>query len=326
MRGWLDRLLEGLNQDNDALDEVLHSIILVLTYEYRDSKFALYIYDPTMEEFGSPLETPRASRPVFWITSVIEPYFRKWTSRYDALGKARKTQVKAVLDRFQQEKERMVEIAETQRRAILERPKRALRPAGYDHVEIGVTPLYYSGIRSVAFHTEGYDFPDMELHFVVRKETPHLIVFKGRLIGLRLQVDDVVVDGLITHNTALLKELLEIVIIDALFHIMVAERGLRPKQRPQTTIPGGEGRGPDQSGGIVPVRAHYQRLQEGHVASETARENLKEALGWRTLPEGHTFVAAYRRGALGEAGEFVYSLPSEPTAKYDDADFFKGNK
>ncbi len=195
----------------------------------------------------------------------------------------------------------------------MERPRRGLRPGGYDHIEVHSVPLRNAGIRAVVFHPEGCDFPNVRVHILVRKETPTLFTFRTELKDFELGLHDEVVRSKIhfDHRDEL-AELLEFTVVDMLYRIVAAEKELREKKSKWSST-GSEGNSPSPR--TIPVRPFLRRLVEGRHATGYAQANATQVMGWRTLPPGFTFVLPTIRG-----GNLVYDLPTQPTAVYTDDD------
>lgn len=202
------------------------------------------------------------------------------------------------------------------RAAILSRPRYGIRPDGADHIDILVSPLRNAGIRSVAFHPEWCDFPDTKLDLLARVETPHLLVRPGTLNGLQLQLQQAVLFNSTHSDTAVLHSLLEFILIDMLYKIIVEGKELRKPAKKK----GGE---KSEVPKTVAIRPHYHPLQPGHQASPTALEAAKKALKLKSLPPGVTFVRAHYRG---NPDGLEYNLPNEPIGIYSDQDLFEGVK
>jgi hypothetical protein len=192
-----------------------------------------------------------------------------------------------------------------------------LRPHGADHIDVDVTLLRHNGLRAVVFYPEDHTFPDIRIELLTKElETPHLIALSVEMADLSL--DKVIKRGDTSAspdqlNPKQYKLLLEMVIIDILYRIVVEGKELRPKKVSRDTD---HKEGPKTSS----VRPHLRRLTGDRKASAEAQERARSAMGWH-LPSGMTFVAAHYRG-----NQLVYDYPTEAVGVYSDVDLFDNGR
>jgi hypothetical protein len=209
---------------------------------------------------------------------------------------------------------------ERKRSLIQSQPRRGLRPGGADHIDIEVTPLFNSGIRGIIFHPEERQFPNVRIELLRRMETPHLVSFSFPMVDFQvLRLAEFLGEekpGSGRPNAEQLKFLLEIVIVNLLYTIVV--EGKEPRQRKAVETD------QTQTSGPRPIRPHYRRLLPHQHASKAALERAQQTYGkptgWK-LPDGVTFVRArYHEGVL------EYNYPTGPIGVYTDRDLFSSGR
>lgn len=324
---WLERLIEASSHD-DVAGEVLTSVGRVLTMFRPDFRTDVFEQrDTSMEAAGeivlerllggsrrlNPTETPKLI-----LSRKHSRLLREWNDRELRADAERQAGGNAVIARYVLQRDRFRAMTEQRWTEICHRSRRGLLSKGKDHVDVHVVPLRNIGVRGIAFHPEGHEFPDVDVEIFIRKETPHLTAFRVPIAGILSMPDDILYALCHREHRDTLREMLHAVAIDAMHRIMVAEG--KPRLRRSKRDASVEQRASGQT--IVELeaeeserRAHFRTLPQGHQVSAEARARALEQRGW--LPEGKTFVQAhYQERTL------VYSLPSCETMAYTNDDLF----
>ncbi len=211
----------------------------------------------------------------------------------------------AAIEWFRHNQDQIQQACVQKKDEIRRKPKRGVRRGGDTHVEISVKPLHNVGVRSIAFHPEGYEFPNYGVDIVSRRrETPHLVVIHAefRQFEFISPVDWLLGSPIHVGEQEVLSRLLEVVVVDILHRIMVLDRPLRPHPKNSR----------NRSSAGAQVVSHLRSLPKGSRASEEARRGYEEEFGHVNLPEGYTFVQGYyKEGALSYEGAYT-----EPTLVY----------
>ncbi len=325
---WFKKLLSHV-EDNPNVEEVLSAVVDTLTSaSEKDEAIREAISEagqnPSVQE-TNPKDRPisflallrvgvtpdpqQQFTPGISLRSEARKLFERWQeNRVEERGQ-RTIKGERILNWFSRDPEFTERILDERRSDILDNAKRGLRTDGIDHFDVNVAPLRNAGVRSIIFHPEKYSDPDLiEVKVVVKKETPHCLIFFGKLDHLHLELTPSALDLGQHSDIDLLHELLEFIVIDILHRIMVQERELRPttpKTRGTTNLPK-----------TIPVRPMVRRLPAGYKPSLDAIFRAQEARV--AVPSGYTFVRAYWR-----SGALAYDLPTEPIGVYSDDDLFE---
>lgn len=315
LNAWIENLLRASISGNTAVDQVLEGILFVCGY-WQAELGGWQVITPVSESAGMLLALTRekGGPSPFYVSADLRPGFDRWIEERGLESNHERKRDEEFWREFDARRDRLEALTEAKRRAVIERPRRGLRPRGADHVEIRLQSLCRFGIRSIAFYPDGCEFPNVKIRVVTHKGTPHLFTQEGELKDLRLQLSRTVTESNQYPDMGKRRAgLLEFVIIDILYRIVVEGRELQRKVRPAQL----GGQVIDLQSKEVPVRPHIRKLPAGHRASETASNAAQVDCGWRLRP-GETFVRAFFRG-----NQFEYDLPTEPVAIYGDEDLFE---
>lgn len=319
---WMLRLLEQVNSDR-AVADVWESIIELMTVASSSSQrdqFGVFNLDHDVAATAAHREmylsgeltvrTVLMGQNFFALPSTHHREFLRWGRTKRQKNDAMRERCESVEAWVRQHIDLLEKRQEDLMRDIVERPRRGLRPLGFDHVDINVSILRSAGVRGVIFRPEEFALPDTGLEILVRKVTPHLYAYKGSLLAFSDFPAPMIEMGF-CQDYPLVRKLLQFVIIDVLHRITVAERPLREKSGTK----GDSGTG-EANGIRHPVPPHPRRLPEGWKASDEARQAWTETFG-TTLREGYTFVRAH-----WSKGRMSYDLPTTAFATYGDEDLF----
>lgn len=321
---WIERIVEAAAGGHAGADDVLRALAHMFTMIRGDSRFAVIEQDDAgplsaqalFDGLVDGLVPQRHSTPVLILRKEHKRMLVEWGTRERQRNEEHLSQAIDQVRWFQAHRGEVLRATQRRMEEIRTRPRRALLPGGRDHVEIQSVALRQVGIRAVAFHAEGYEFPDAGLDIFTRFTTPHLIRRRVSLLQIDTFSDDVLVSGKGRFNyPAEVREMLRAVVIDVLHRIVVGDRELRERRHPSRVVRNGDAPMIDLAPIIRKRRAHLRRLPAGQQAGPKARAHASE-LRWK-LPPGVTFVRAYY-----EEEQIVYDLPTEPTAVYTDDDFF----
>lgn len=325
MKLWFERIIEGAYAKNAVANEILTSLLGVI-HANRPTQDLLITETPSVPVADAQMAARMTAeynriaeeqgRPLIVLSPAHHRLFDAWTDRLNTETRAPLAEGARIIAWFHERRGIMQEQTRAQQTAIAHAPRRWLRPNGFDHVDINVTPLRNAGIRAIAFHPEWHTFPHTGMQIVLRKTGPNLLLFPAALVHFRLTVST---DTFTNHHydPEMLHALLEYITIDILWRIVVGERKLRPKQTsgikgPRTSL--GQATG-------VSVPFHKRMLPAGQRASEEAKQAAAR-VGW-TLREDETFVQDYDYTLVPmtyEGGRIHHHLPTEPIASYGDAD------
>jgi hypothetical protein len=313
---WFHRLIEALDSNNSAAEDVFRSLIGILLIQKKDGKLVFLVTKESSTEeklvnFYSNLPDRFSNPDIIFVTDPPHKKIldRWWERNVEQLSEIADKGDK-LLEWFGAHELHLAETSSSKLDDIRHRPVRALRPHGYDHVEVNVLPLWGSGVRAVVFRPEKTTFPDVGLEILVRKETPHLITYQTSLKSLEKDLGEMeALHNLAFRDEKILYRLLKFVVVDMLHRIVVGERALKRKK---VNEDGGAMHGEHR----YPVRPHLRRLLEGQNASQEAKVRAEESLGY-SLPPGITFVRAHY-----SHGRIVYDLPTTAFATYGDEDLF----
>lgn len=326
MKGWLERIVQA-SSHSELASEVLASLLNILTSLHNT---------PALETINANKKGPNTSlfemigrlvklkrntafsedpnifdSPALCLSSEATRTYATWSDRKRAEQSAARRAGEQNLDWFKREQVTVDRLFDERCRKIMEQPRRGLRPAGYDHVELRVSALRNVGIRAIIFRPEGHVFPDVGIEIVARRETPTLCIFKTELRAFELGVHEEIVrwkEHFDRRDDLLL--MLRFVVIDMLYRIVASPQELREKRNWQSTGDASRVHVPQH----IPVRPLLRRLPEGFKATERAQQLAQREMGWIIRP-GMTFVSAYVRD-----GQLAYDLPTQPTAIYTDED------
>lgn len=319
---WLEKLIEGAQKDR-VVGEVLASVKNILVLHRPDDKCLVYGLEDTSSKAIADILAKQFTTPGNWQASLFNPYmllkkehdellmawWKEWTKKTDQ----EKEEGERILKWFGENFETIDKIFLRKCQEIVEQPRRGLRPNGYDHIDVNITPLRNIGIRSIVFHPEGQMFPDVGLDIIVRKETPHLFSFPASLENFQLDISFDAFYNATHQSFEKLFVLLNFIIVDIMHRIIVEGKELRAKKKWMQT--GDETI--EMRPKTIPVRPFIRHLPEGYKASEEAKARGEAYYGWK-LPPGVTFVATHYRGQKLE-----YGLPTSPVAIYSDEDLFE---
>lgn len=325
IRAWFTRIVESASRTQIG-SEILQSLLNILTTTNRKSALEaienglLQAQGHAMREaLGEEIDqfpeyqmgTTMYASPTIRLDPETDAYFTKWAHVERAHQQQERDKGEAVLRWFTDEERALERLMDQRCNEIMERPRRGLRPSGYDHVEIRVSALRNVGIRAIIFRPEGHIFPDASVEIVARRDTPTLRVYKTELRGFQLDLNE---EALVWREHAdrshELLRLLDFVVIDMLYRIIASPQELREKRNWQSTGDASRVHVPRN----IPVPPLLRRLPEGFKSTERAQQLAQQEMGW-TLRPGMTFVSAYVRN-----GQLAYDLPTQPTAIYTDED------
>jgi len=332
-KAWIERLIDAI-PGSQAAEEVLASILSIACFTLHQPWYEAFDdYDDSIEEARNApwlnemiqrlqqegrLDNPnnlrdRAGTILQPRLRLRQPYydrFQQWRTAYQEKMRASRESGERIITWFQANTAEIERQFDYRVKAVMERPLRTLRPNGLDHVEIEVSALRNAGIRAIAFYPDEYQFPDVGVHIIVHQETPTLVTYKTALRDFELKVHpEIVVRGEHAGEAETLAAILEFVVSDAYFRIVVAPTEIRDRHAWHCT--GKEGQVQTRN---VSVRGFPRRLRVGQKASKEAREAYLKTFG-HDLSPGVTFVRGFMRDQV-----IQYALPTTAVVKYWDDD------
>lgn len=198
----------------------------------------------------------------------------------------------ALLEWVQNNKELIRDVSLQKVGDIKEHARYCVRPMGLDSLLVDVSPLRVPGIVAFSLFPEGERFPDVKLSIACEKAYgPLLCQYWGAYRGFRITGRDVMFMNNAGLEIPLLREIFELIVLDALHRIIVG--------KPQKNLEGkgvkrGEVETERNAESRQNVRAFLRRLPIGYEASDEALQRAFLECGW-TLPEGVTFVRSHER-------------------------------
>jgi len=313
LRGWFDTVLNNIVEDK-SVNQVFESLYRMLVLNTENDVAHLVIIETEVEALTLLANQHKVPWMAFSPENLAAPYFlvtpaqtkklEHWRDKVASLVKVEICAGNRFLEEIKSRKSEYDQAHARRCNEIRTQPKRGLRLGGADHVDITVLPLKNVGLRSIALYPEGNKFPDVNMVLMVRKETPHLLTFTATLRDFKLEVQETALHG-ISHDEDEVTSLLEMVVVDILYRLIVQERNM-PRVGSKRIKSSDKKTG--RTGSHQPPR--LRRLPDGFTSTERAQELAAQATGW-TLPPGWTFVKAHYRG-----GKIVHDYPNEPRLRY----------
>lgn len=307
---WISNVINAM-EHNKAAEDVWLSLYSILTNAGISIPQVEHVHPVTLEmiEQYQKMQDPTVP-PVLRFGPSEAARFEAWTNRYTSKSTSF---LQAGLRVLQFWRDKTIALAELRAKYIHQityQPRRGLRPGGYDHVEIHVSPLHNAGVRSVLFYPEGDVFPNSHIRLLVAKFTQNLVSIDGTIQGFRLNLPPTSLENASHPDQEELRALLEHILVDVMYRI-IAEDWSRDSR---TSRKNGAGLPSDVQ---TLVRPHLRRLCFNHSASQDARRRASNEFGYN-LPDGVTFVRGHYRNGLIE-----HEIPTDPIVVYTDRDLME---